>query len=50
MLWFSVTITRGVWLVDNNVSRHIMGSHELFTSMDKEHHDLHVDLGDNVGY
>lgn len=43
-------MTCGVWFVEIGVSRHMTGSRDIFTSMAKEHRNLHMELGDSVRY
>jgi hypothetical protein len=39
------TYSRSVWYLDNGASRHMTGTHELFTSWSEIDSGLHVELG-----
>jgi hypothetical protein len=38
------TNSRSAWYLDSGASRHMMGTHELFTSWSETDSDLHVEL------
>jgi hypothetical protein len=44
----SGTVSNGAWFVDSGASRHMTGTHELFTSLSEKDLDLHVELGTNA--
>jgi hypothetical protein len=44
----SNTISNSAWFVDSGVSRHMTGTHELFTNLSEKDLDLHVELCTNA--
>jgi hypothetical protein len=44
----SGTISNSAWFVDSGASRHMTGTHELFTCFSEKDLDLHVELGTNA--
>jgi hypothetical protein len=44
----SGTVSNSAWFVDSGASRHMTGTHELFTSLSEKDLDLHVELGTNA--
>jgi hypothetical protein len=42
------TTSNGAWFVDSGASRHMTGTHELFTNLSEKDLDLHVELGTNA--
>jgi hypothetical protein len=44
------TISRNAWYVDNEVSRHMTSTRQLFSSLKKQDLGVQVELGDDAKY
>ena len=51
VLYFSTnTVTRSAWYLENDASRHMTKSWELFNNLIEKDSGIHVELGDDAKY